>query len=733
MKRLRTAFVSGAVTFATLSASFGAYAFLAPAIYQTNALVGLVVPPEAADLSLGPHAAERLHQAVLEGKTLQAPAALEVQTSDGRTFAFSYRDSSAARATDFNNQLALRAVLVLPTLVPSLPEPKTDSLARAGRENRKDDEDATRQHTERLAAFLRDHPEVMAKPEARPRVRHEGSDPEIQGLEAERAKLQRRLSNSPNQAPLPSENPYSDPASVDPEVPAIRRRIAEIQEAIQARRAALLREARSVPRGPSAELKAEWQALKDAVSRAKAEAEAEAEAESAAVSLPIQAPAPKPTARLIAKAQLPTSPLEPNRSRLLMIGLGLGVCFGALAGVLRAKIGAREQTFEDDSVKPGEEFTWDDDSVGTGDNSTWDDPVFSESEGANGGDEIEPMPIANSSDEMPQREVSGIEPTDSASNLPPGRVTRTLGSPIPPAPREPFARSATPNPVFAPQQPFARSATPNPRPAHRSTPAPSNTGYSYVSTLPPAAPNISEPNASSAVAPISEARRISSHPPASVPPPSSKVIVAPHPVSSGWRPRESLAPESRRQLCSELYPLAVQQCFVVAVSGVRGSGAEIGQVAAELSLALAETGHPRILLLEGNLERPSVHRMMQLEMPLFGGFSEQLEARIQGSSKQAPWSVLACSPSLHVLAEGVMRIPELILSRQFEDCVQQLREYYDVIVVAGPVVSEVAACRAVQDVVDGVVLVCPKGGTSEIAEASALFSQKRFSTVLATG
>jgi Mrp family chromosome partitioning ATPase len=209
--------------------------------------------------------------------------------------------------------------------------------------------------------------------------------------------------------------------------------------------------------------------------------------------------------------------------------------------------------------------------------------------------------------------------------------------------------------------------------------------------------------------------------------------VVPQPVPKGWRADESLSPASRRPLCDELYPLAVQQCFVLAVSGVRTGAEDTARVATELALSLAETEHPRILLLEGNLQRPPIHRLMQIEMPLFAGFSEQLEARIQAGAERAPWNVLACSASLHVLAEGVMRIPELILSRQFEDCVMELRQYYDVIVISGPTVSEIAACRAVQDVVDGGVLVCPKGGTSEIGEASALFSQKRFSTVLATG
>lgn len=163
---------------------------------------------------------------------------------------------------------------------------------------------------------------------------------------------------------------------------------------------------------------------------------------------------------------------------------------------------------------------------------------------------------------------------------------------------------------------------------------------------------------------------------------------------------------------------------------MRRAGDDTGRVAAELALALSETGHPRVLLLEGNLQRPTVQHWMRVDMPLFSGLSEQLDGRLQPNRERGGWSVVACSPTLHVLAEGVMSMPELILSRQFEDAVRELRNYYDVIVISGPLISQGAACRAVQDVVDGMILACPEAASPEIEEAAQLFSKKRFSLVL---
>jgi len=59
-----------------------------------------------------------------------------------------------------------------------------------------------------------------------------------------------------------------------------------------------------------------------------------------------------------------------------------------------------------------------------------------------------------------------------------------------------------------------------------------------------------------------------------------------------------LTPQAQRGLCEQLYPYAVENCFVLSVVAVPESWATNHAFARELALALAESGHPRILLLE---------------------------------------------------------------------------------------------------------------------------------------
>jgi Mrp family chromosome partitioning ATPase len=198
-----------------------------------------------------------------------------------------------------------------------------------------------------------------------------------------------------------------------------------------------------------------------------------------------------------------------------------------------------------------------------------------------------------------------------------------------------------------------------------------------------------------------------------------------------WQPDSRLKPAERRELRDQLFPFALEGCFVVAVVGVPEAAAEKSAVAAELALALAQSAHPRTLLLEGDLQRPAVHRLMHVEMPLSAGFSQQLHDRVNTGGK-AQWTVVSCAKTLHVLAEGVMRAPGLVLSTQFEQSVSELRGFYDFIVIDGPLTSGEVDCRAIDAVVDGVILVCPKANQAALAHALLLFSEKRFTTVVHT-
>ena len=132
-----------------------------------------------------------------------------------------------------------------------------------------------------------------------------------------------------------------------------------------------------------------------------------------------------------------------------------------------------------------------------------------------------------------------------------------------------------------------------------------------------------------------------------------------------------------------------------------------------------------VLLLEGDFHWPSVHRLMRVEMPLSTGFSQQLRAHSHGQPADR-FSVVECSRSLHVLGEGVMRSPGLILTKQFEDSIRALRTYYDFIVIDGPATEAEVDCRALASAIDGAVLVGYHEDSPEFMRAARLFPNRRF-------
>ena len=200
------------------------------------------------------------------------------------------------------------------------------------------------------------------------------------------------------------------------------------------------------------------------------------------------------------------------------------------------------------------------------------------------------------------------------------------------------------------------------------------------------------------------------------------------PAPEGWRPDAGLDPRSRQGICEQLYPLAVASCFVVLVVGVPGAADKKSRVAAELALALAESGHPRILLVDADLQQPRVHRLLRVEMPLAAGFSQQLRSRIDGSSERR-WTVIGCSKSLNVLAEGMMRSPGLLLSQQFSDGLRELSQYYDFIVIDGPTSSLDLESQALDAAVGGVVFVADQDA-SALKQLQKLFKGNGFQAVV---
>jgi Mrp family chromosome partitioning ATPase len=369
-------------------------------------------------------------------------------------------------------------------------------------------------------------------------------------------------------------------------------------------------------------------------------------------------------------------------------------------------------------------------------------------------------------------------PTDAEQQAKANRTTQAYGSPpVPTKNAVPFTPTPIPAEVLPPHRnslrpspmiPVARSsAPPAVAPSNRSGAPLAETGYSYVRTPVPEAHSIpqtphprhpppdsipqtpyprlpsppprTEPYHS--VPPV-QAKRPSSGPPTPEPnrpntpkPPAPELtksaasVVRKHPVLSSWRPDASISRERRREIAAEILTTAATGGHVVGVTGVRGVGSEKSRAAAEIAFALAEAKGPRTLLVEGDFHFPQLQNWLKLDVPLSAGFSQQLRARIQGA-KEGRWHVVECTQTLHVLAEGVMRSPGLLLSNQFEQAMRELRSYYDIIVLDAPLAPGEAEGQALADVLDSVVVVAPKDRKSEIAEVSRTFGGKKLVRVL---
>lgn len=198
--------------------------------------------------------------------------------------------------------------------------------------------------------------------------------------------------------------------------------------------------------------------------------------------------------------------------------------------------------------------------------------------------------------------------------------------------------------------------------------------------------------------------------------PSSEWQVQAFLPPTGWSLPSSLMPQGEAErTCDELLGKLGQGCLVLAVTSEPGRRAVKSSVAAQLAVGVAAARSARVLLLEGDMARPHVHRSIEAEMATSTGFTQQLQAKVQaGVSRQ--WSVLGCSRTLHVLAEGRFRSPEMLRSPQFAEALGELRERYDLIVIDGPSIDAPSEMRVLRREADTVVFAVG----SEAERASAI-------------
>jgi Mrp family chromosome partitioning ATPase len=127
--------------------------------------------------------------------------------------------------------------------------------------------------------------------------------------------------------------------------------------------------------------------------------------------------------------------------------------------------------------------------------------------------------------------------------------------------------------------------------------------------------------------------------------------------------------------------------------------------ATQLALVLSESQRARVLMIEANLLRPSLARILGFRVPDGYGFSAQIVRKMRGSLE--PWCVVALGPALHVLAESTTEpsFPETLHSTHFQNAIGFLSRGYDFVVVDGPSVLGAGDANVVENAVDGILVV----------------------------
>lgn len=192
------------------------------------------------------------------------------------------------------------------------------------------------------------------------------------------------------------------------------------------------------------------------------------------------------------------------------------------------------------------------------------------------------------------------------------------------------------------------------------------------------------------------------------------------------------APAALRVIRHRLENLRAEGLWTFAVTSARpGEGKTT--LATQLALCLSEAQRARVLLVEANIPRPSVAKVLGFRVPPGLGFSYQLAERMRGGIE--PWAVLALGPSLHILAEsqGEPGHPETLHSPHFRAAIERLGRAYDWVVVDAPSVLGSGDANVVEEAVDGVILAArsraSKGGDLRAA-VEQLGSKKAVGVVL---
>ncbi len=602
--------------------------------------------------------------------------------------------------------------------------------------------------TRELAEFVAAHPELALDA---PRPEASGQQPNdvaYETLKRERYRLERAIADAERRPKTDSDNPYVDPA---PKADELRSRLVHVRSALAAYEGSS-KPKKAAPTPVAPQLQSEWQKKLQALADARKNADKEPPGEQLQPGL---------TARVTTVAPLPTRPEKPNRPLILGVGglvtLGLGGLLTAMAFLRitsRTSPSPRAAPILTPQAPPPPGV----DPAAAGPAL---DPVQRQSSRPPPGAGAYAVSVNKPDSDPPPPDLVPVNALQRSKSPPPAAPYPAPQQQVlpPPAP-VPDAAAFGQIPWMgqraeaAPQQPAAAVANRSngaPAPAQQQTarrrpPMKRTTTLIHGSLiqpdgLPPPAEQepLNHPQVIETEAEVVDSGRAPRPAAAAAPSPARAnqsgpgVMVAP--VGAYWT-----AAVARSMagwvigLRSELTKLALERslgrCFVVMVSCGQGGQKTKSGAVAQLALALAESGGPRLLLMEGDFDRPAVHQLMGVEMPRSAGFSQQMHNHIHGHAAGG-WVVVECLPTLHVLAEGRVRSPGLLHSFQFETAVNDLRRHYELIVIDGPPLSANTDMRALEAVVDGIIVVQSPGGREPSAVERALFGPKLLKIVIA--